>query len=124
MELAHSKASGWAKVTADDLRECIQAFGIAMAELVGVDDVERLEFHRGHHRQERTVSRAPYLIGRREMMTVNISSGRLLMKSRHVGVACVLARPASACWQPRSPPLESPCQRRFLIEVGLQGILS
>ena len=40
-ELAHSKAFGWAKVTAEDLGECIQAFAIAMAELVGVDEVER-----------------------------------------------------------------------------------
>ena len=40
-ELAHSKASGWAKVTAEDLGERIQAFAIAMAELVGVDEVER-----------------------------------------------------------------------------------
>ena len=37
MELAHSKAFGWAK----DLGERIQAFAIAMAELVGVDEVER-----------------------------------------------------------------------------------
>ena len=41
MELAHSKASGWAKVTAEDLGEHIQAFAIAMGELVGVDEVER-----------------------------------------------------------------------------------
>ena len=41
MELAHSKAFGWAKVTAEDLGERIQAFAIAMAELVGVDEVER-----------------------------------------------------------------------------------
>ena len=40
-ELSHSKASGWAKVTAKDLGERIQAFAIAMAELVGVDEVER-----------------------------------------------------------------------------------
>jgi len=40
-ELAHSKAVGWAKVTAEDLGERIQAFAIAMAELVGVDEVER-----------------------------------------------------------------------------------
>ena len=40
-KLAHSKAFGWAKVTAEDLGECIQAFVIAMAELVGVDEVER-----------------------------------------------------------------------------------
>ena len=40
-ELAHSKAFGWAKVTAEDLGERIQAFAIAMAELVGVDEVER-----------------------------------------------------------------------------------
>ena len=40
-ELAHFKASGWAKVTADDLGECIQAFAIAIAELVSVDKVER-----------------------------------------------------------------------------------
>ena len=41
MELAHSKAFGWAKVAAEDLGERIQAFAIAMAELVGVDEVER-----------------------------------------------------------------------------------
>ena len=35
MELAHSKAFGWAKVTAEDLGERIQAFAIAMADLVG-----------------------------------------------------------------------------------------
>ena len=40
-ELAHSKASSWAKVTAEDLGEHIQAFAITMAELVGVDEVER-----------------------------------------------------------------------------------
>ena len=40
-ELAHSKAFGWAKMTAEDLGERIQAFAIAMAELVGVDEVER-----------------------------------------------------------------------------------
>ena len=40
-ELYHSKASGWAKVTAEDLGERIQAFAIDMAELVGVDEVER-----------------------------------------------------------------------------------
>ena len=34
-------ASGWAKVTAEDLGERIQAFAIAMAELVGVDEVKR-----------------------------------------------------------------------------------
>ena len=39
-ELAHSNAFGWAKVTAEDLGERIQAFAIAMAELVGVDGVE------------------------------------------------------------------------------------
>ena len=39
--LAHSKAFGWAKVTSEDLGERIQAFAIAMAELVGVDEVER-----------------------------------------------------------------------------------
>ena len=41
MGLAHSKAFGWAKVTAEDLGERIQAFAIAMAELVGVNEVER-----------------------------------------------------------------------------------
>ena len=40
-ELSHSKAFGWAKVTAEDLGECIQDFATAMAELVGVDEVER-----------------------------------------------------------------------------------
>ena len=40
-ELAHSKAFGWAKVTAEDLGERIQAFAITMVELVGVDEVER-----------------------------------------------------------------------------------
>ena len=43
MELSHSKASGWAKVTAEDLGERIQAFAIAMAELMGVDADERGE---------------------------------------------------------------------------------
>ena len=42
-ELAHSKAFGWAKVTAEDLGERIQTFAIAMAELVGVVEVERGE---------------------------------------------------------------------------------
>ena len=41
MELAHSRAFGWAKVAAEDLGECIQAFAIAMAELMGGDEVER-----------------------------------------------------------------------------------
>ena len=41
MELAHSKAFGWAKVIAEDLGERIQAFAIAMAELIGVDEVKR-----------------------------------------------------------------------------------
>ena len=41
MELAHAKASGWAMVTAEDLGERIQGFAIPMAELVGVDEVER-----------------------------------------------------------------------------------
>ena len=50
--------------------------------------MRRLEFHRGRHYRESRVVRAPYLIGRREMMTLNISSGRLLMKSRPTGVAC------------------------------------
>ena len=44
--------------------------------------------HRGRHRRERAVVLARYLIGRRDMMTINISSGRLLMKSRPAGVAC------------------------------------
>ena len=43
---------------------------------------------RGRHRRERVAVLAPYLIGRRYMMTLNISSGRLLMKSRPAGVAC------------------------------------
>ena len=36
-ELAHSKTFGWAKVTGGR----IQAFAIAMVELVGVDEVKR-----------------------------------------------------------------------------------
>ena len=40
-ELARDKAFYWAMVTTEDLGECIQAFAIAMAELVGVDEVER-----------------------------------------------------------------------------------
>ena len=39
-ELAHSKVFGWAKVTVEDLGERIQAFAVAMAELVGVNEVE------------------------------------------------------------------------------------
>jgi hypothetical protein len=41
MKLALSKASSWARVTAEDLGERIQAFTIAMEELVGVNEVER-----------------------------------------------------------------------------------
>jgi hypothetical protein len=41
MELARDKASDWAMVTAKDLGERIQAFAIAMAELLGVEEVER-----------------------------------------------------------------------------------
>jgi hypothetical protein len=41
MELARDKSSDWAMVTAEDLGERIQAFAIAMAELVGVEEVER-----------------------------------------------------------------------------------
>ena len=40
-ELARDKASDWAMVTVEDLGERIQAFAIAMAEFVGVDEVER-----------------------------------------------------------------------------------
>ena len=40
-ELARDKAFDWAMVTAEDLGERIQAFAICMAELVGVDEVER-----------------------------------------------------------------------------------
>ena len=40
-ELSHDKASDWAMVTAEDLGEHIQAFAIAMAEVVGVNEVER-----------------------------------------------------------------------------------
>ena len=43
MELARDKASDWAMVTAKDLGEHIQAFAIAMAELVGVEEVDRGE---------------------------------------------------------------------------------
>ena len=80
-------------LTAEDLGECVQAFAIAMAELMGVDEVERAGVPKGRYRRERTVVRAPYLIGRREMMTVNISSERLLMKSRLAGVACGSSSP-------------------------------
>ena len=41
MQLAHGKAFDWAMVTAEDLGECIQALAIAMAELVGVEEVDR-----------------------------------------------------------------------------------
>ena len=43
MELARDKASDWAMVTAEDLGERIQAFLIAMAELVGIEEVDRGE---------------------------------------------------------------------------------
>ena len=42
-ELADDKASDWAMVTAEDLGEHIQAFAIAMPELVGVEEVDRGE---------------------------------------------------------------------------------
>jgi hypothetical protein len=40
-ELARDKAFDWAKVPAEDLGQCIQAFAIAMVELLDVDEVER-----------------------------------------------------------------------------------
>ena len=40
-ELARDKAFDWAMVTAEDLGERIQALAIAMAELVGVEEVDR-----------------------------------------------------------------------------------
>ena len=42
-ELARDKAYDWAMVTAEDLGERIQAFVIAMVELVGVEEVDRGE---------------------------------------------------------------------------------
>ncbi len=44
-----------------------------------------LEFHKGRHRRERRIARAPYFLGRRPMMTSSMSSGRLQMKSRLAG---------------------------------------
>ena len=41
IQLARAKAPDWAMVTAEDLGQRIQAFAIAMAELVGVDEVKR-----------------------------------------------------------------------------------
>jgi hypothetical protein len=40
-KLARDKASDWAMVPAEDLGQCVQAFAIAMAELVDIDEVER-----------------------------------------------------------------------------------
>ena len=40
-ELAHDKAFDWAIVTAEDWGERIQALAIAMAELVGAEEVDR-----------------------------------------------------------------------------------
>ena len=48
MELARNKAFDWAMVTAEDLGECIQALAIAMAELVGVEEVDRGASRRMH----------------------------------------------------------------------------
>ena len=42
-ELVRDKASDWAMVTAEDLGEHIQAFAIAMAELVSTNEVDRGE---------------------------------------------------------------------------------
>ena len=42
-ELARDKAFDWAMVTTKDLGERIQAFAIAMAELVGAEEVDRGE---------------------------------------------------------------------------------
>ena len=57
-------------------------------------------------------------------MTLNISLGMLLIKSRPAGVACGSSLPRLRLLEDRSPPPESPCQRRFLIEMGVQGIFS
>ena len=42
-ELACDKAFDWAMVSAEDLGERIQAFAIAMGELVGIEEVDRGE---------------------------------------------------------------------------------
>ena len=42
-KLTHDKASDWAMVTAEDLGVRIQAFVIAIAELMGVEEVQRDE---------------------------------------------------------------------------------
>jgi hypothetical protein len=41
MELARDNTCDWATVPAEDLGQCIQAFAVAMGELVDVDEVER-----------------------------------------------------------------------------------
>ena len=43
IELARDKAFDWAMVTAEDLGERIQALAIAMAELMGIEEVHRGE---------------------------------------------------------------------------------
>ena len=43
MKLAHSKASGWVRMTAEVLGERMQALAIATEELMGVDEVEVLQ---------------------------------------------------------------------------------
>ena len=43
MELARDKAFDWAMVNAEDLGERIQALVIAMAGLMGVEEVDRGE---------------------------------------------------------------------------------
>ena len=98
----------------EDLGECIQAFVIAMQSSWVSMRSRGVEFHRGRHRWERTVVCAPYLIGRREMMTDTILSGRLLVKSRPVGVTCGT----------RSPRLRLLAAPFFTSGVSLSAALS
>ena len=88
MELVDDKASDRPRVRGEDVGQCVQAFALPAAELIVLDEVQGVECQRGHHPRERTVVRTPDLMGRRDMMVTNISSGSLLVKSMLAGGSC------------------------------------
>ena len=87
MEVASGKAFDRPRVCGKDVGQYVQVFTLP-AELVLADELQGVDFQRGRHRREGTVVCTPDLMGRRDMMVTNISSGRLPMKSMLAGGSC------------------------------------
>jgi len=81
-------ASGRARVRSEDHGDCGSSVDRLVGEVVVDGEVEGGERQRWRHRQERTVVYTADLVGRREMMMSNISSGRRLMRSTLAGGSC------------------------------------